>query len=254
MLASCFKDKAKKTVLQKCRPFMIFQCILHLTLLALNTNEAVKAFGNDQGQKWCGTNSVLMTSVGFVMTFNILAILAIEDHTILCLKREVSPAEAMAATLVAGMISCGVLFWAGVLSVEGLCSSHIASIVACSLLWLLTSWVLWRICTQVELVTRSTETSLLLDFLNKNKMAVFFSALIVVCIILIIILDVISSVVSSFEQTEEEFQDIKSFERVIYLYVMCFAAGVALPSFFQQLLDSSDNGSDEKVLMEFIPV
>ncbi|KAL9970230.1 hypothetical protein ACROYT_G022570, partial [Oculina patagonica] len=95
MLASCFKDKAIYTILQKCRPAMITQCILHLSLLALNANEVTRAFRSEQGHEWCGTTNVLMTSVGFLMIYNLLAILAIEDHTIVGLKREVSTKVAM---------------------------------------------------------------------------------------------------------------------------------------------------------------
>ena len=80
LFRSCFKDKTKYAVLQKSRPLMICQSILQLILLSLNANEATMAFTNKQQEEWCGTNSILMTSVGFLMIYNILAMLAIESN------------------------------------------------------------------------------------------------------------------------------------------------------------------------------
>lgn len=225
---------------------MICQCILQVTLLALNANEAIIAFGKERRQEWCGSNSVLMTSAGFLMIYNVLAMLAIEHHTIVGLRRELSPKVAM---LMFGIITFGIFFSICVFSVKELCASYATLTVACSLLLFLILWVLWRVCTHVDHHTTtktSTEPSALLDFLSKNKTAVFFSALIVLAIVFKIILDVISSVVFNFQ---EEFQGIQFFEKVIFLYVMCFAVGISLPLHFQKLIDFTPKEADEKAIL-----
>lgn len=236
MFTSCFKEKAKYTILQKSKPFMICQCILQVALLVLNAYEATRAFGKQRSQEWCGTNSVLMTSVGLLMIYNVLAMLAIEHHTIVGLRREPSPKVAL---LMFGIITFGIVFSISVFSVTELCASYTTLTVACSLLMLLILWALWRVCTYVDRDAPKTTTdkSALLDFLSENRTVVFFSTLIVLAIVLKIFLDVISSVVFNFQPVEEEFQGIQFFEKVIFLYVMCFAVGISLPLHFQNLID-----------------
>ncbi|KAL9970233.1 hypothetical protein ACROYT_G022573 [Oculina patagonica] len=241
MLASCFKDKAKYTILQKCRPFMIFQCILQLTLLACNAYEVTRAFDSQQIAEWCGTNGVVMSSVGFLMIYNVLAMLAIEHHTIVGLKRQVSPRIAI---LIFGIIICGILFLMCFFSAPELCASNIALTVACSWLMILILWVIWRVCTHVDhdATKTSTETyGTLPEFLRKNKTAVFFSALIFLAIVVKIFLDVISSGASSFQ----EFLVIRFLERVIYLYIMCFAVSISLPLHFLQIIESSPKEAEK---------
>ncbi|KAL9970232.1 hypothetical protein ACROYT_G022572 [Oculina patagonica] len=248
MLASCFKDKAKYTILQRCRPVMITQCILHLSLLALNANEVTRAFRSEQGHEWCGTTNVLMTSVGFLMIYNLLAILAIEDHTIVGLKREVSTRVAMSGTLIAGVISCGMLLWAGAASTSELCVSYLASSVACTLMMFLLLLLAFRICTQTahdSAKTSMDETSLWLNILSKNKTAVFFIALIVFCIVLAVF-EVLSAAVISIRAQESiaQFQESRFFQKVFYLNIIWFAVGVALPVIFRQLIDSNANSKE----------
>jgi len=241
MFTSCFKEKEKYTILQKSKPFMICQCILQVALLGLNVNEATRVFGKERIQEWCGTNMVLMTSVGFLMVYNVLAMLAIEHHTIIGLRREPSPKVAL---LMFGMITFGIVCSISVFSATKLCTSYRTLIVVCSLLMLLILWALWRVCTFVDrdIPKTTTETSALLDFVSKNKTVVFFSTLIFLALFLKIFLDVISSVVFNFHPVEE-FQGIQFFEKVVFLYVMCFAVGISLPLHFQNLIDFIPNGA-----------
>lgn len=244
MLVSCFKDKTKYTILQKCRPVMVSQCILQLALLTCNAYEATRTFGSHQGAERCGTNNVLMSSVGFLMIYNILAMLAIEHNTIVGLKRELS---SRVAFLIFGIIMSGILLLMCMFSAQELCASYITLTVACSLLMILILWVLWRVCTQVEhdALKTSTDTSTLLDFLSKNKTAVFFSVLIFLAIVLEIILEIISSEAVSFQ----EFQDIKLSEKVIFLYVMSFAVGISLPLHFLQIIECSPTEEEVKCIL-----
>lgn len=252
MLASCFKDKVNHTILQKSRPFMIWQCILQVTLLVLNADEVTRAFG-EQGQEWCGTNRILMTSVGFFMIYNLLAILAVEDHTIVCLERELSPTVAMSGTLTAGVTSCGILLWAGAVTSPALCVSHIASSFASTLMIFLLLFLAFRICTQADhdTVKSSTdETSLLLSFLSKNKTAVFLTALIALVCTTLAIFQLLSTVVSCVvtsvyaQGSDEEFHEAEFLQKIFYLNIIWFAVGIALPMIFRQLIDSSVNAKE----------
>lgn len=249
MFASCFKDKAKYTILQKTKPFMLCQCIIQVALLALNANLATTTFENEHhsSKEWCGTNSVLMTSVGFLMIYNVLAMLAIEHHAMVGLRREPSPKVAL---LMFGILTFGIVLSITAFSVTELCASYTTLTVACFLLMFVISWVLWRVCTYVDHETPkiSTETFSLLYVLSKNKTVLFFSTLIVLAVVLKIILGVVSSVVFNFQDVDE-FKSIQFFEKVLIRYIICFAAGISLPLHFQNLIDFIPKEADEKAIL-----
>lgn len=252
-LASCFQDKTKYTILHKSKPFIIFQCILHLSLLALNADEVTRAFSSRQAFEWCGTNSILMSSMGFLMIFNLLAILAIEDYAIVCLEREVSPRVAMSGTVIAGFISCGVLLWASFASTPELCVSYLVSSIACTLLMFLLLLLAFRICTQVEhdiAKTSTYETSLWISFLRKKKTAIFYITVIVFCIALAFF-EVFSTVFTNIRTQESyrEFLQSRFFQKIFYLNIIWFAVGIALPVIFRQLIHSG-TGDAEKLTDE----
>lgn len=50
LLLSCFKDKQRNIFLEKCRPIMVFQCVLQLTVLAMNANRTGKMFNYFDGK------------------------------------------------------------------------------------------------------------------------------------------------------------------------------------------------------------
>lgn len=250
MLASCFKDKASHTILHKSWPLMVWQCILQVTLLVLNADEVTRAFG-EQEPEWNRSKRILMTSVGFFMIYNLLGILAVEDPTIVCLKRELSAKVAMTGTITAGVTSCGILFWVGAVSSPVIpCVSHIASSFASTLMILFLLMLVFRICTQADHSMKSStaETSLLLSFTRKCKTAVFFTAFVAVVCTALAIVQLLSTVVScaavvdSFygQENYAEFRPGVGFlQKIFYLNIIWFAVGIALPVTFRQLIDSS---------------
>ena len=250
MFASCFKDKAKYTILQKTKPFMLCQCIIQVAFLALNANEATTTFEKEHhgSKEWCGTNSVLMTSVGFLMIYNVLAMLAIEHHAMVGLRREPSPKVAL---LMFGILSFGTVLSITTFSVTELCASYTTLAVASSLLMFVILWVLWRVCTYVDHETPkiSTETFSLLYVLSKNKTVLFSSTLIVLAVVLKIILDVVSSVAFNYQEVEDEFKSVQFFEKVLFLYIICFVAGISLPLHFQNLIDFIPKEANEKAIL-----
>ena len=249
MLASCFKDKASHTILHKSWPLMVWQCILQLTLLVLNADEVARAF-SEQEQEGCRTKRILVTSVGLFMIYNVLAILAVEDPSIVCLKRELSPKAAMKGTLTAGVITCGILFWVGAVSSSAPCVSHIASTFASALMILFLLMLVFRICTQADHSMKSStvETSLLLSFTRKCKTAVFltaFAALVCTALAIVQLLSTVVScvsVVNSFytqENYAEFWPGVGFLHKIFYLNIIWLAVGIALPVTFRQLIDSS---------------
>ena len=252
MFASCFKDKASSAILQKSRPLMIWQCILQVTLLVLNGDEVTRAFG-EQRQAWCRTNRTRMTSVGFFMIYNLLAIVAVEDHTIVFLKRALSPKVAMLGSLTAGFTSWGILLWVGAVSSPALCVSHLATSLASMLMIFLLLLLAFRICTQVDDTMKSStdETSLLLSFISYNKTAVFLTAFVaLVCSTLAIFqfLGTVVSCVVTNAYTQERYSEfphgVGFIQKIFYLSIIWFVVGIALPVIFRQLIDSSANNKE----------
>lgn len=87
---------------------MIFQCVLQLLVLVWNTNRTGQMFSyfDDQVNKWNRTGGELIHLLWPFSLYNMLAIIAVTDHTILGLKRELSSVEAIAVALTAGAVTC----------------------------------------------------------------------------------------------------------------------------------------------------
>lgn len=248
MLVHCLKEKARYSVLQSCRSGLIFQGILHVAVLALNAEESVRVFSAEETKNWCTTNNIFIVSLGFVMVYNLLAMLATDYHTILFLRRVLSPHVALLGTLTAGIATVSLLYWAGCFTIERLCSSQMATTVGCSLLLLVTMSIVWHIWSGPgEYVTKkmksSEETSHdLLDLLIKSKTSTFVTCLFLFCVGFALLLELISSE-ASFSDIEQV-EDFIFYKKVFYLYVLCFGVGISLPLIFHELIVSS---VDEKV-------
>ena len=127
LLLSCFTYQDN---FQNSNALVIFQSILHLTLLALNADDTMKTFSNKQQLERSDINGVLITSVAFFLVYNIMAMIAVEYPSVFCLKQAPSAQTAMFGTLVAGIST--VLLWTGFLILEpALCNSQIASTMTC---------------------------------------------------------------------------------------------------------------------------
>ena len=67
MLLSCFKDKPNRTLLQRYKFVVIFQFVYHVTVLAINTVEAWRGFGDqfENEESPCTVISLLSISLNF---------------------------------------------------------------------------------------------------------------------------------------------------------------------------------------------
>ena len=235
MLVSCFKGKKEYIILQKSRPFLILECILQLTVLSLSAEQSMKAFSLEY-QNCCSTSSVLMISSGFLLIYNLLAILSIEYNIILFIKT-----ETIVATLLAGFITSNIVLRIGCFTAdaEEQCVFQIASAIACILLLAALLLVAKRIyCRYIfhAKSNQSTLTSLLFNFLT---------VLFLLCFVLIIIMEVVRHGRATTYQLFHFEEGAEFFERVFYLYVLCTAVGFALPLMFQHVIESSRHITDE---------
>ncbi|CAH3036277.1 unnamed protein product [Pocillopora meandrina] len=92
LLLSCFKDKQRNIFLEKCRPIMVFQCVLQLTVLALNANRT-------------GKIDELIYLLWPFLLYNMLGIITMTDHAIIGHNREPSSEEAIPVLLIAGVVT-----------------------------------------------------------------------------------------------------------------------------------------------------
>lgn len=233
LLASCFKDKMKYVFLQKCRPTIIFQCFLQLILLAFNAYQVKYDFSDHQGKKRCDFIGVFMTSLTFFLIYNLLAIQAIEDLSILGLKRVLTPRQAISAVLIAGILTCGSLLWAGCLFTAGLCTSHLASAAACWLISIILLMSAWKIYSRGA---PDTTTIMPQDFEVKDRGTVFWlTGLVFLCALLT--LSKFAEAVQIIDM--QQWVDLKKMVRLFSINVIWLAVGIVLPVCFQFLIESS---------------
>lgn len=232
MLVTCFRDKANSTILQKCRPTMMFQFILQLATLYMNVDESLKAFSKQHRQNCCNANNVLMISAGFLMNYNLLAMLAIRYHNIVYLKYELSAEMAILATLMVGILTSGIILWVGCFIVpDNLCGFQIASAFASILLLFVMLWIAKRIFTFIYHIKTNPWT-------RNSPLFSFVTILFMLCFVSIIVLEVVRhGSAHCFQLIASQTSD--SFERIFFLYVLCVGVGVALPVMFQQLISDS---------------
>ena len=247
LLLSCFTYQDN---FQNGNALVIFQSILHLTLLALNADDTMKTFSNKQQLERSDINGVLITSVAFFLVYNIMAMIAVEYPSVFCLKQAPSAQTAMFGTLVAGIST--VLLWTGFLILEpALCNSQIASTMTCSLLLLIMVAVVWRICGAAEHANTRFEirqsSGHIVELLNADKTSAFVATCFLVLVIFTLSLPATGDVRNV---QEEHLEAVIFFKKVLYLFAMCFGVGIVLPLISSRLvMEQIDGFSKDEVLI-----
>ena len=241
LLVSCLKFDERSNLQLSGRAGMILQAILQLTLLGLNADDSMNLFSKQQQLGWCNMNGVLIISVGFVFFYNMVAIIAIEYPSVFCLKQELSPRTAMFGTLTASISTIGVLFWSGFFRLENMCESRVPSAIVCSLLFLITIPIVWRICRAKEPTTSSSKkvdepSYRLLDLLSADKTSTIVSTSFLALVFLTLSLQAIGY---TFNFQEEQFESFFYGEKLLYLFTMCFGLGIALPIISMKVIEFS---------------
>ena len=247
LLLSCFTYQDN---FQNSNALVTFQSILHLTLLALNADDTMKTFSNKQQLERSDINGVLITSVGFFLVYNIMAMIAVEYPSVFCLKQAPSARTAMFGTLVAGIST--VLFWTALFTLDpALCNSQIASTMACSLLLLIMIAVVWRICEAAEHANTRFEikqsSGHIVELLNADNTSAFVATCFLVLVIFTLSLPAIGYVRNG---REKHLEAVIFFQKVLYLFDMCFGVGIVLPLISSRLvMEQIDGFSNEEILI-----
>lgn len=127
------------------------------------------------------------------MIYNILVMLVIEYYIIVGFMKVIFFKVVLIFFVV---ISIGIGLLLVVFFVVYLCLFYFVIIVVCLLIMGFVLVVLWRICIYIEDdIEELVDIIILLNFLSKNKMFVFYMILIFLGIIIIIVLDVVCFVV-----------------------------------------------------------
>lgn len=112
MLWSCFRDKAKHTILQRCRLLFIFQFIYEVTIIAIDASKVWKILDGHRETENCSVNNVLSGSIIFLTIFNIIAILmTTSDHAVVYQEIQLSPNLLLSALLCFGVIVSAMIYW-----------------------------------------------------------------------------------------------------------------------------------------------
>lgn len=241
LLLSCFTYQDN---FQNSNALFTFQSILHLTLLALNADDTMKTFSNKQQLERGDINGVLITSVGFFLVCNIMAMIAVEYPSVFCLKQAPSARTAMFGTLVAGIST--VLLWTGFFALEpALCNSQTASTMACSLLLLIMIAVVWRICGAAEHANTRFEIKQ-----SSGHIVELLNAVVTTCFIVLVIFTLSLPAIGYVRNVQEEhLEAVIFFRKVLYLFDMCFGVGIVLPLISSRVMEQIEGFSNEEILI-----
>ena len=234
MMLSCFQDKAKYPLLQKYRLIVTCQFAFQATILVANTVEAWNGLENFEHEKSpCGVISLVRISAIFFVICNGVAMCVTHFHpAVLNVKRELSPNQVMAPTLMAGFVisvawSCFSCF----------CQECASYAVFTRGIWLLlvavvvfVAWRTLRYYSFGENVTSKASPSVKTwrPWVCCGEKDVFLSACYTVLLVLLSLY--------CYQKLQET---SKLHEQAIYLFALNFAVGIVFPVCFRDFINSN---------------
>ena len=223
MLLSCFKDKARYTVLEKYGFTVICQFVYQITALATNTVEAWRLVDFQHKELSCSVISLLLNSVNFFLICNAMAMVLIHyQPVVLDLNPTFSPKLVRATALVTALVASAILSW-----FSCFCQNCITYVVFCIFVWLLAvaviTFVAWRTCKHLRHLEHTTSEAPQ----SCDKKAIFYSF----CFGLIVMLFCL--------YTYQKLEETKTFNKALYLFAINFIVGVVFPVSFKDLIDSN---------------
>jgi len=223
MLLSCFKDRARYTVLEKYRFTVICQFVYQITILATNTVEAWRLVNYYHEESSCSVISLLSNSVNFFLICNAMAMVLIHyQPVVLDLNPTFSPKLVRAASLVTALVASAILSW-----FSCFCQNCITHVVFCIFVWLLAvavvTFVAWRTCKHLRHLEHTTSEAPQ----SCDKKAIFYS----LCFGLIVMLFCL--------YMYQNLEETKIFKEALYLLAINFIVGVVFPVSFKDLIDSN---------------
>lgn len=246
MLRRSFKDKTKYKFLQKCRTLTICQCVCQVTILVTNAVQSWPGFGFQS----CNVFRGLLISMTFLLACNMAAILIHRDSGypfVTYGNQEVySKLKLPAALAIIGSTtvcySCFSQEFLSQMAVEG-----ILFVVTMAFVALLYAAVSKNNIIHDHLADTSTKTSTSTSFslwsvCQENKMSLLFMASLLTFLAVLLSAFPRSSFSLDFEQT-------KIFQEVMYSLITRFVVGIALPLTICDLIDSSYEENERKIIV-----
>ena len=225
MLLSCFKDKPNRTLLQRYKFAVIFQFVYHVTVLAINTVEAWRGFGDqfENEESPCTVISLLSISLNFFLICNVIAMAVIHyNPAVVNLDRSLSPNQVMASSFAVGCVISGILSWFSCFCQD--CTSYAVFKVLISLLsFALVSLVAWKTYKHIRDMEHTAPSMRICC----DKKGILYLACYGVMVTTLCL--------SLYQNLEETKLDKKA----LYLFAVNFIVGIVLPVSFKDLIDSN---------------
>ena len=245
MLLSCFKDKPNRTLLQKYKLAVICQFVYQVTVLAINTVEAWRGFGDqfENEESPCSVISLLSISLIFFLIYNAIAIAVIHYHpAVMNSNRSLSPNQVMASSFALGCVISAILSWFSCFCED--CTSYAVFKVFICLLWFaLVSLVAWRTYKHIRDLEHtapkvSPPTRHLRICCDKK------------CILYLVCYGVMVTILclSLYQKLDETEPDKKA----LYLFAVNLVVGIVFPVSFKDLIDSNFEDQTYKAIEQNI--
>ena len=232
MLLSCFKDKPNRTLFQKYKLAVIFQFVYQVTVLAINTVEAGRGFGDqfENEESPCSVISLLSISLIFSLICNAIAMAVIHYHPALVNSdRSLSPNQVMASSFAVGCVISAILSWFSCFCQD--CTSYaVFKVFICLLSFALVSLVAWRTYKHIgDLEYTSPKASPTTGRLRLccDKKGILYSVCYGVMVTILCL-----SLYRKLDETELD-------KKALYLFAVNFIVGIVFPVSFKDLIDSN---------------
>lgn len=245
MLLICISEKARNAVLQQRRPLVVCQFVAQVTMLIVNSLEASNELDviSIQHRDSCfAFYKVISTFATFFSCGNLLAMVAIESgHSAGHQYGESLPKQLLSAAFLLAVFGFGNIWWSSCFNQEIATAIPTSAFILVSTIAVLV-FVAWR--TQLDhtnLTNYSPKPCSLFDCFKAKCEFVLFVVLFLVCV------GVMTIQISRSSLCESD--QARAAEKIRYLIIMNFNAGIALPLAVTDLTDSSyeDNNEEMKV-------
>ena len=242
----CFEGRAKNTFLQKCRAFIICQCVFQVTILVANTVESWKLWHNTQPREICDVFSLVSTSTLFFQACNLTVILVhYSDHK---MAREnghmSSKVKVSAAIILLGFIGSAVtvLYCFPLELLFHMALKRVSFVVTVAFIVLLFA-VVSKYFHEVEASTKTFPLLWNICKEFKRSTIMLFISLLLMCLAVYLRMFPRSSFSVDYERA-------KFFQEVIYSVITSYVVGLCLPLSIIDVIDSShEEEHDSKVIL-----
>ena len=223
MLLRCFTIDPKRAFLHKYRPLVICQFVYQVSVLAMNSIEALIGLGF-QHEESCSVFKMVSICINIFLVSNLSTMMIVIgfDHPITYKNQEVSPKLLMLTPVCLGFIGSSILWWCSCSALEARMVAVIIFVVFLPLLLVTLKKYMQRDQTREKL-----NAALLWATFKENKKGCLLTAWLLMCCGVVIGLG--TSPWSSYKEF-----DVK----MIRLFMINCIVGIGLPVAFNERLES----------------